>query len=267
MKGIIFLAIAAAATNIGSFSSTDIDGNKVSLAKYLGFVTVVVNVASEWGLTERDYTQLQALYEKYQADGFRVVAFPSNQFGNQEPGSNAEIKHFAQSKFGVTFDMMAKTDVNGDNTEPVYQWMKNHKNGSGFLFDTIKWVCCCAFIINETFLEFYKIFNRSRWTGCQPLWTTNRTKLFRRRYCRTTFLGWKTKSSSNQACMSTFVNRLESDATEGYTVTEEANQLADEYLWSLWSKPLGKSKMDTNLSLTDTLLTTADLRVLINSNK
>jgi len=122
-------------------------------------VTVVVNVASEWGLTERDYTQLQgngliqrkkltnifflttlqALYEKYQADGFRVVAFPSNQFGNQEPGSNAEIKHFAQSKFGVTFDMMAKTDVNGDNTEPVYQWMKNHKNGSGFLFDTIKW--------------------------------------------------------------------------------------------------------------------------------
>ena len=144
-----------AASNIGSFSTTDIDGNKVNLSKYLGFVTVIVNVASEWGklvkviksvscglgLTPREYTQLQALYEQYKNDGLRIVAFPSNQFGNQEPGTNAEIKHFAESKYGVTFDMMAKTDVNGDNAEPVYKWMKEQPNGAGFLVNAIKWVC------------------------------------------------------------------------------------------------------------------------------
>ena len=146
-----------------------------------------------WSVTENNNlwkklpTTMKALYEKYKADGFRVVAFPSNQFGNQEPGTNAEIKHFAQSNFGVTFDMMAKTDVNGDNTEPVYQWMKNHKNGSGFLFDTIKWVSFCQ-LSKFSFLELHQISNRSRWTGCQSLWTTDWAKLFRRRYCRTTIL-------------------------------------------------------------------------------
>jgi len=144
MKGLAFLALAAAASNIGSFSTTDIDGNKVNLSKYLGFVTVIVNVASEWGLTPREYTQLQALYEQYKNDGLRIVAFPSNQFGNQEPGTNAEIKHFAESKYGVTFDMMAKTDVNGDNAEPVYKWMKEQPNGAGFLVNAIKWVCLRA---------------------------------------------------------------------------------------------------------------------------
>ena len=92
------------------------------------------------GLTPREYTQLQALYEQYKNDGLRIVAFPSNQFGNQEPGTNAEIKHFAESKYGVTFDMMAKTDVNGDDAEPVYKWMKEQPKGAGFLFNTIKWV-------------------------------------------------------------------------------------------------------------------------------
>ena len=148
----MFLFHSQAATNIGSFSTTDIDGYKIDLAKYLGFVTVIVNVASEWGLTEREYTQLQTLYEKYQNDGLRIIAFPSNQFGSQEPGSNAEIKHFAESKFGVTFDMMAKTDVNGDQTEPVYKWLKNHKNGSGFLFNTVKWVW--AFKIRQVYNNF-----------------------------------------------------------------------------------------------------------------
>ena len=92
-------------------------------------------------MTPREYTQLQALYEQYKNDGLRIVAFPSNQFGNQEPGTNAEIKHFAESKYGVTFDMMAKTDVNGDNAEPVYKWMKEQPNGAGFLVNAIKWVC------------------------------------------------------------------------------------------------------------------------------
>ena len=64
------------------------------MSRYLGFVTIMVNVASEWGLTEREYTQLQGLYEKYQKDGLRIVAFPSNEFGNQEPGDNSVIKDF-----------------------------------------------------------------------------------------------------------------------------------------------------------------------------
>ena len=117
------------------------------MSRYLGFVTIMVNVASEWGLTEREYTQLQELYNKYQKDGLRIVAFPSNEFGNQEPGDNSVIEDFVTQKFGVTFDMMAKTTVNGDHPEPVIAWAKNHPNGSGFLFNTIKWVR----VINNNF--------------------------------------------------------------------------------------------------------------------
>ena len=129
-----------AAKNIGDFTTKDINGNTVDMSRYLGFVTIMVNVASEWGLTKREYTQLQELYNKYQKDGLRIVAFPSNEFGNQEPGDNSVIEDFVTQKFGVTFDMMAKTTVNGDNPEPVIAWAKNHPNGSGFLFNTIKWV-------------------------------------------------------------------------------------------------------------------------------
>ena len=117
------------------------------MSRYLGFVTIMVNVASEWGLTKREYTQLQELYNKYQKDGLRIVAFPSNEFGNQEPGDNSVIEDFVTQKFGVTFDMMAKTTVNGDHPEPVIAWAKNHPNGSGFLFNTIKWVR----VINNNF--------------------------------------------------------------------------------------------------------------------
>ena len=75
------------------------------------------------------------------------MAFPSNEFGNQEPGDNSVIDDFVTQKFGVTFDMMAKTTVNGDHPEPVIAWAKNHPNGSGFLFNTIKWVR----VINNNF--------------------------------------------------------------------------------------------------------------------
>jgi len=139
MKSLVFLALLTAAKNIGDFTTKDIHGNAVDMAKYLGFVTIMVNVASEWGLTEREYTQLQQLYNKYQKDGLRIVAFPSNEFANQEPGDNSVIEDFVTQKFGVTFDMMAKTTVNGDHPEPVIEWAKNHPNGSGFLFNTIKW--------------------------------------------------------------------------------------------------------------------------------
>jgi len=139
MKSLLFLTLLAAAKNIGDFTTKDIHGNAVDMSRYLGFVTIMVNVASEWGLTKREYTQLQELYNKYQKDGLRIVAFPSNEFGNQEPGDNSVIEDFVTQKFGVTFDMMAKTTVNGDNPEPVIAWAKSHPNGSGFLFNTIKW--------------------------------------------------------------------------------------------------------------------------------
>ena len=148
------------------------------MSRYLGFVTIMVNVASEWGLTKREYTQLQELYNKYQKDGLRIVAFPSNEFGNQEPGDNSVIEDFVTQKFGVTFDMMAKTTVNGDNPEPVIAWAKSHPNGSGFLFNTIKWV---RFIISDPFFakvnHFYAIFSSKIFRISPNFWLTEMDKL------------------------------------------------------------------------------------------
>ena len=105
---------------------------------YKGRVTIVVNVASEWGYAKYHYPQLQTMYEDYEEQGFSVVAFPCNQFGGQEPGTNEEIKEHVESKYGITFDMMSKIDVNGpskslfnDNTgwtinsaqHPIYEWL------------------------------------------------------------------------------------------------------------------------------------------------
>jgi len=141
MKSILFLLAVAAATNLGSFTTTDILGSPVDLGRYVGYPTIIVNVASEWGLTKREYTELQQLYAEFQDRGLKIIAFPSNEFANQEPDSNSVIFERVKSEYGVTFDMMAKTKVNGDDAEPVYKWLKNHKNGSGFLFNNIKWVC------------------------------------------------------------------------------------------------------------------------------
>jgi len=77
------------------------------------------------------YPQLQSFYEKYNSQGLEVVAFPCNQFKNQEPGSNAEIKAYVQSKFGITFQMMSKINVNGNEAHPIYKWMKSTKVGAG----------------------------------------------------------------------------------------------------------------------------------------
>jgi len=78
------------------------------------------------------------LYEKYsEQEGLRILAFPCNQFGNQEPGTNAEIKEFAQGKYGVKFDLFSKIDVNGDTAHPLWKWLKAQQ--SGFIVDGIKW--------------------------------------------------------------------------------------------------------------------------------
>ena len=105
-----------------SLYQTDVDtldGEKTTLASWQGKVLLVVNVASKCGLTPQ-YEQLEALQKRYQAQGFSVLGFPCNQFLEQEPGSNDEIKTFCSTTYGVTFPMFAKTDVNGEGRHPLY---------------------------------------------------------------------------------------------------------------------------------------------------
>jgi glutathione peroxidase len=97
----------------------DIDGKDTTLKPYAGKALLVVNVASKCGYT-RQYATLEAVYKKYQDQGLVVCGFPCNQFGGQEPGTDAEIKEFCTSKFNVTFPMFDKLEVNGDHRHPLY---------------------------------------------------------------------------------------------------------------------------------------------------
>ncbi|QDF28474.1 glutathione peroxidase [Halarcobacter anaerophilus] len=123
--------------SIYDFSVKDIDGNEVSLSKYKGKVLLIVNVASKCGFTKQ-YEGLEKLFDKYKDKNFMVLGFPSNQFANQEPGTNEEIKEFCQLTFGVKFDMFAKIDVNGQNADPLYKYLKSEASGA-LGIDAIKW--------------------------------------------------------------------------------------------------------------------------------
>jgi len=125
------------APNVYGFSFTDIDGHEQSMQRYQGKVLIVVNVATKCGYTEGNYAQLQEMYDKYKDKGLAVLAFPCNQFMNEEPGTEAEIKEFACSKYKVTFDMTKKVDVNGSGAHPLWAYMKSIKGGT--LIDAIKW--------------------------------------------------------------------------------------------------------------------------------
>jgi glutathione peroxidase len=105
--------------NIYDFKMRTIDGKEQALADYKGKVLLVVNVASQCGLTPH-YAGLQELHESYGERGLAVLGFPCNQFGGQEPGSEGEIKTFCETRFGVTFPMFAKIDVNGPQRHPLY---------------------------------------------------------------------------------------------------------------------------------------------------
>lgn len=134
------------ATTIYDFHARDIRGNDVPLNKYRGHVCIIVNVASNCGLTDTNYRELVQLYEKYsEKEGLRILAFPSNQFGGQEPGTSEQILDFVK-KYNVTFDMFEKVDVNGDNAHPLWKWMKTQ--ASGFIVDSIKWNFS-KFLINK----------------------------------------------------------------------------------------------------------------------
>ena len=122
---------------IYNFSVKDIDLNDISLEKYKNKVLLIVNVASNCGLTYQ-YKSLEDIYKKYKDKGFEVLGFPCNQFALQEPGSNEEIKNFCDTSYGVTFNIMNKINVNGSKADPFYNFLKEQKPGFA---DTpqIKW--------------------------------------------------------------------------------------------------------------------------------
>ena len=107
-----------------NFKMTSLQGEEMDLADYQGKVVLMVNVASECGLTPQ-YQQLQALNEKYGEEGLAVLGFPCNQFGSQEPGSAEEIRKFCSKNYGVTFPMFSKVNVNGSDACPLYQHLKS----------------------------------------------------------------------------------------------------------------------------------------------
>jgi glutathione peroxidase len=104
-------------------------GEEVSLAGYLGKVLLIVNVASECGYTPQ-YRPLQRVFQAHQREGFEVLAFPCNQFGGQEPGDSAQIRHTCEG-FGVSFRVFDKIEVNGPAEHPLYRWLKSQPGGAG----------------------------------------------------------------------------------------------------------------------------------------
>ncbi len=117
------------------FTMPDIDGKERKLAEHAGKVVLIVNVASKCGLTPQ-YEQLQGVYEKFERDGLVVLAFPANNFGEQEPGTNGEIKAFCTSRYGVTFPVFAKISVKGEDQDDLYKRLTGQPEPIG---GEIKW--------------------------------------------------------------------------------------------------------------------------------
>jgi glutathione peroxidase len=115
--------------SLHSFSVRTIDGRDATLAEFSGRTLLIVNVASQCGLTPQ-YSGLQSLHARLADRGFAVLGFPCNQFGAQEPGSEAQIQTFCSSRFQVTFPMFAKVEVNGPGAHPLYQWLKSQSGGA-----------------------------------------------------------------------------------------------------------------------------------------
>ncbi len=115
-------------TTAYDFDAKSLDGKPRPLSEFQGKVLLVVNTASKCGFTPQ-YEGLEKLFLKYQAQGLEVLGFPCNQFGSQEPGSEAEIGDFCQKNYGVSFPMFEKIDVNGDAAHPLYQWLKSSAPG------------------------------------------------------------------------------------------------------------------------------------------
>ncbi|MCX6170226.1 MAG: glutathione peroxidase [Ignavibacteriales bacterium] len=122
--------------SIYSVAVKSMNGKEIQLSDYQGKVLLIVNTASKCGFTPQ-FESLQKLYDKYSDKGFSVLGFPCNQFGEQDPGTDEEIKSFCSLNYGVTFPMFSKVEVNGENAHPLFIFLK--AKSSGFLFKKIRW--------------------------------------------------------------------------------------------------------------------------------
>jgi glutathione peroxidase len=118
-------------TSVLDFHVKDIDGKDVNLSSYQGKVLMIVNTASQCGLTPQ-YKDLEALYEKYKGQSFEILAFPANEFGSQEPGSNEEIKTFCSTKYHVSFPLFSKIVVKGKGIHPLYDYLTGEATNPKF---------------------------------------------------------------------------------------------------------------------------------------
>jgi glutathione peroxidase len=130
-------SLAAQTKSIYDFTMKSIDGQQVNLGSYSGKVVLLVNVASKCGFTPQ-YAGLEALYDKYKDKGFVIVGIPANNFAQQEPGTDEEIKKFCSNKYNVTFPMMAKVSVLGDDKTPLYSFLTD-KSANPQIGGDIKW--------------------------------------------------------------------------------------------------------------------------------
>ncbi len=138
--GFFTMTILANAQNTKSFydfKTTTIDGQPFHLSTLKGKKVLVVNVASKCGNTPQ-YAQLEELYKKYGGNNFTIIAFPANNFFYQEPGTNAQIKEFCTSNYGVTFQLMSKISVKGKDQDPIYKWLTN-KAENGVMDAPVTW--------------------------------------------------------------------------------------------------------------------------------
>lgn len=122
--------------NFYDFKANDINGKELNMNNYKGKIVLVVNTASKCGFTPQ-LKDLEDLYKEYKDSGVEILGFPCNQFLNQEPGDNNEVKNFCQINYGVTFNMFEKIDVNGSNAHPIYKYLKDQEKG--ILTKDIKW--------------------------------------------------------------------------------------------------------------------------------
>jgi len=132
ITALLMTTAAFSASSIHEFTMNNIDGQATPFASMKGKAVLVVNVASQCGYTPQ-YAGLQALYEKYKGQGLVIIGVPANNFGGQEPGTNEDIKQFCSRKYSVTFPIMAKVSVKGDDKTPLYQYLTSTTGGE------VKW--------------------------------------------------------------------------------------------------------------------------------
>ena len=145
MKQLIFLimsilsstVMAQTSKTLYNFTTKSLDGEVFNLSSLKGKKVLIVNTASKCGLTPQ-YKDLEALYQKYGGDNFVVIGFPANNFAEQEPGTNKEIGEFCTKYFGVSFPMMSKISVKGNDIDPIYSWLTN-KSENGVMDAPVQW--------------------------------------------------------------------------------------------------------------------------------